>query len=120
MPLLKRFAPEVPGHNAGKVVIMSMSAMPPQETPPSDPALGRPSLEVESLSFEDALSELERIVRNLEEGRARLDEAIESYERGMLLKRHCETKLRDAQMKVERITATADSGLATEPVRIDP
>lgn len=71
------------------------------------------------MSFEDALSELERIVRQLEDGRGKLDEAISSYERGTALKRHCETKLREAQAKVDRITVAADGSIGTEPARID-
>ncbi|WP_207478271.1 exodeoxyribonuclease VII small subunit [Arenibaculum pallidiluteum] len=74
--------------------------------------------EIAAMSFEDALGELERIVRQLEEGRAKLDDAISSYERGTLLRRHCEAKLREAQAKVERIMVTAD-GLGTEPFRAD-
>ncbi len=75
--------------------------------------------DVAALSFEDALAELERIVRQLEEGRGRLDDAISSYERGTALKRHCEAKLRDAQAKVDKITLAADGSIAAEPARID-
>jgi exodeoxyribonuclease VII small subunit len=74
--------------------------------------------EIAALSFEDALAELERIVRQLEEGRSKLDDAISSYERGTLLRRHCEAKLREAQAKVERIVATPD-GVGVEPFRAD-
>jgi len=75
--------------------------------------------DIAALSFEDALAELERIVRQLEEGRGRLDDAIASYERGTALKRHCEAKLRDAQAKVDTITLAADGSVAAEPARID-
>ena len=70
------------------------------ETPATAP-------DVASLSFEEALAELETIVANLEQGRATLDAAIASYERGAALKRHCEAKLREAREKVERITLDA-------------
>ena len=50
--------------------------------------------DIAKLSFEDALTELEEIVRSLESGKGKLDEAIKSYERGAALKRHCERKLR--------------------------
>lgn len=70
------------------------------------------------MSFEDALAELERIVRQLEEG-AKPDDAITSYERGTSLRRHCETKLREAQAKVDRITVAADGSIGAEPVRIE-
>jgi exodeoxyribonuclease VII small subunit len=74
--------------------------------------------DIAAMSFEDALAELERIVRQLEEGRAKLDEAIGCYERGTALKRHCEAKLREAQAKVDRITVAADGSLGTEPAQL--
>ncbi len=64
--------------------------------------------EIAGLGFEEALCELERIVRQLEEGKGRLDEAIDAYGRGMLLKRHCETKLAEAQTRVDRIVLGPD------------
>lgn len=75
--------------------------------------------DIAALSFEDALAELERIVRQLEEGKAKLDDAIRSYERGTWLKRHCEAKLREAQAKVDRITIAADGTIGAEPARLD-
>ncbi len=70
---------------------------------------------IDAMSFEDALKELEDIVRNLESGQAKLDDAIRSYERGAALKRHCEAKLRDAQVKVEKIVQAPDGKVTTEP-----
>jgi exodeoxyribonuclease VII small subunit len=60
--------------------------------------------DIAALSFEDALNELEKIVRQIEDGRGKLDEAISAYERGVALKRHCENKLKEAQVKIEQIT----------------
>jgi exodeoxyribonuclease VII small subunit len=77
------------------------------------------SPDIAALSFEDALAELERIVRQLEEGRAKLDDAITFYERGTALRCHCETKLREAQAKVDRITVAADGSIGAEPARIE-
>ncbi len=74
-----------------------------------------PSPEIAAMSFEDALSELEQIVRKLETGTVKLDEAIVAYERGALLKRHCEAKLREAQSRVEKIVVSAEGVLSTEP-----
>ncbi len=73
---------------------------------------------VESLSFEEALVELESIVKSLETGQAPLEESITSYERGTLLKKHCESKLRDAQAKIEKITVRDDGSITTQP--LDP
>ena len=53
---------------------------------------------IESLSFEEAMGELETIVRGLESGQAKLDDSISSYERGTALKNHCETLLKQAQL----------------------
>ena len=71
--------------------------------------------EIAKMSCEDALAELETIVRALESGEAKLDTAIESYERGVALRRHCETKLREAQAKVERIQLAPDGRVDTKP-----
>jgi exodeoxyribonuclease VII small subunit len=65
--------------------------------------------DIAKLSFEDAMTELEKLVRQLEDGRAKLDDAIGAYERGALLKRHCEAKLREAQARIEKI-AVQDNG----------
>jgi exodeoxyribonuclease VII small subunit len=75
--------------------------------------------EISRMSFEDALAELEQIVRRLEAGQVKLDEAIQSYERGALLKQHCERKLNEAQQRVERIVVAADGAISTEPAKLD-
>ena len=71
---------------------------------------------VSSLSFEDALAELERIVRGLEGGQQRLEDAIQSYERGAALRRHCEAKLAEAEARVQAIVERADGSLGLKPV----
>ena len=73
---------------------------------------------IETMSFEDALAELETIVGRLERGDAKLEESIAIYQRGAALKAHCEGKLADAQMKVEKIVAAPDGSVSTEP--LDP
>lgn len=70
---------------------------------------------IETLSFEAALAELETIVKSLETGSAPLEESIGAYERGVALKKHCESKLRDAQSKIEKISVTADGSIKTVP-----
>ena len=64
--------------------------------------------DIDSLSFEAALAELEKIVRTLEQGQAPLDESIELYQRGDRLKRHCEARLKAAQARIEQISIGAD------------
>ena len=60
------------------------------------------------MSFEDALTELEGIVRNLETGQTKLDDSIAAYERGVALKKHCEKRLNDARLKIEKISMDTD------------
>jgi len=74
--------------------------------------------EIKALSFEDALSELEDIVRSLESGDTKLDGAIAAYERGALLKQHCEDKLAQAKERVEKIAVGPGGAVKTEPADI--
>lgn len=71
--------------------------------------------DVAKLGFEEALKELENIVRDLEGGKGKLDDAIKSYERGAALKRHCENKLAEAQMRIDKIMLGANGEIKTEP-----
>ncbi len=64
--------------------------------------------EISEMSFEQALAELEAIVRRLEEGQGELDGAIKSYERGAALKKHCQAKLQEARTRVEKIVVGND------------
>ncbi len=71
--------------------------------------------DIEKLSFEEAMAELEKIVRQLETGAGDLKASIDAYARGVALKSHCEAKLKDAQMKIEKITLSPDGQASTEP-----
>ena len=62
--------------------------------------------ELNELSFEEAISQLELIVRELESGRTKLDDAVSAYEKAIKLKQLCETKLKAAQLKIEKIEIT--------------
>ena len=84
---------------------MSARPTPATDTPPA-------VLEVGAMSFEDALAELERIVRGLEGGQQKLEDAIGAYERGAKLRAHCEAKLAEAEQRVQAIVAAADGRLA--------
>ena len=64
------------------------------ESPPSD---------IAALSFEQALAELEGIVRELESGKGALEASVTAYQRGAALKRHCEAKLAEAEQKIQAI-----------------
>jgi exodeoxyribonuclease VII small subunit len=67
---------------------------------------------IADMSFEDALAALEAIVRGLESGQQKLEDAIAAYERGAALKTHCEAKLAQAEARVQAIVARADGTLA--------
>lgn len=71
---------------------------------------------IKDMSFEDALSELEQIVSRLERGDAKLEESISIYQRGAELKAHCEARLKDAQLKVEKIVLAPDGSASTAPL----
>jgi exodeoxyribonuclease VII small subunit len=70
--------------------------------------------DIATMSFEQAMKELEDIVRKLESGQVKLDEAVSAYERGAALKTHCESKLQEARTKVEKITGAGKS-IGLEP-----
>ena len=73
--------------------------------------------DVKTLSFEAALQQLEEIVGKLESGRAPLAESIAIYERGEALKQHCETLLKAAEARIEKITLSRDGKpTGTEPL----
>jgi exodeoxyribonuclease VII small subunit len=75
---------------------------------------------VDELSFEAAMSELEAIVDRLEKGNVPLEESISFYERGEALKTRCETLLRQAEMRVEKVRLKADGAPAgTTPLDED-
>jgi len=71
---------------------------------------------VANMSFEDALAELERIVRALEGGQQKLEDAITAYERGAALRKHCEAKLAEAEARVAAIVEMPDGRLGMRPL----
>jgi exodeoxyribonuclease VII small subunit len=76
--------------------------------------------DIASLSFETALAELESIVEQLEKGQVPLERSIELYERGEGLKKHCETLLKSAEARIEKITLGADGKpKGTEPLDVE-
>jgi exodeoxyribonuclease VII small subunit len=73
---------------------------------------------IEDLSFELALKELEEIVGRLEQGEVDLEESIALYERGQALKLHCETKLKAAESRLEKIVAGSKGAERAEPLEL--
>jgi exodeoxyribonuclease VII small subunit len=68
-------------------------------------------VDISEMPFEAALAELEGIVDQLERGAVALDESIRLYERGEALKKRCDELLRNAEMRIEKITLSADGGI---------
>ena len=67
--------------------------------------------ELKDLSFEDALLQLES-------GRIKLDDAVSAYEKAVVLKQLCETKLKAAQLKIEKIEVSPEGKLSTAPFEV--
>jgi len=64
--------------------------------------------DIQEMTFERALKELEAIVGRLERGDVELEESIAIYERGEALRDHCDQLLRQAEAKVEKLTVGPD------------
>lgn len=71
-----------------------------------------------ALNFEDALSELETIVQQLESGKISLEDSVTAYERGMSLRAQCETHLKNAKLKIQKVTQNSDGSLTK--TELDP
>ena len=75
--------------------------------------------DVKNMSFEDALTELERIISQLEGGQVALEESIALYERGAALKAHCEATLKAAREKIDKIVLDKDGQPMAEAASFD-
>ncbi len=71
--------------------------------------------DIASMTFEQALQELEAVVARLEGGRVGLEESIEMYTRGSQLRQHCAAKLADAQARIEKVVVGGDGSLSAQP-----
>ncbi len=69
---------------------------------------------IEELSFEEAMNELEAVVRRLENGQVKLEEAVQAYERGVKLKNICTEKLQNAKSKIDLLTIENDKPVGIE------
>jgi len=106
---LSFFKCEYPG--ACALRLLPLKSLPMEKTQNALPP------DIAKMSFEEALAELESLVKRLEDGRAKLEDAIGFYERGAMLKRACEAKLREAQARIEQISLS-ESGPSLSPVNI--
>ncbi|MCK5295779.1 MAG: exodeoxyribonuclease VII small subunit [Alphaproteobacteria bacterium] len=75
--------------------------------------------DISKMDFEEALSSLEEIVRRLESGNIKLDNAVDAYEKGMMLKKHCEDKLKTAKVRVDKISLSPNGDVELVPTEAD-
>lgn len=73
---------------------------------------------IDEMTFEEALKELETTVKKIDNGQETLESAIGAFERGTKLKVHCEQKLKEAKLKIERIAQKSDGSLIAEEVEL--
>ncbi len=73
---------------------------------------------IEKMSFEEALAELEEIVNKIDTGQESLADAVSSFERGVALKNYCEKMLKEAKLKIEKITITAENKIEFTEVEV--
>jgi exodeoxyribonuclease VII small subunit len=73
---------------------------------------------IEKMSFEEALAELEEIVNKIDTGQESLADAVASFERGVALKKHCEKMLKEAKLKIEKVTITAEDKIEFTEVEV--
>jgi exodeoxyribonuclease VII small subunit len=70
-------------------------------------------------SFEEALSRLEEIVTELEEGELDLDGALKKFEEGVELSKFCARKLTQAEEKIKKLVKSAKGEFKTEPFEVE-
>ena len=74
----------------------------------------------ETKTFEEALTELEAIVRNLESGRVQLEQAVDAYEKGMALKKICEDRLAEAKGRIDKLVVNQQNEITgKEPLDVE-
>jgi exodeoxyribonuclease VII small subunit len=88
-------------------------------TPAEERTAALAAPELDGLTFDAALAELERTVAALESGGAPLEETIALYERAVALERHCSRLLADARLRMEQLVERAGGGLDATPLRVD-
>jgi exodeoxyribonuclease VII small subunit len=81
---------------------------------PKNSDIQRRMSEIANLTFEQAVKELEDIVRKLESGQIDLENAINFYELVNAIRKHCEEKLAAAKLKVEQIIKNPDGTISTK------
>jgi exodeoxyribonuclease VII small subunit len=71
---------------------------------------------IDNMEFEEALKELEDISKILEEGKSSLKESVSLYERGTLLKKHCDSILESTQLRINQISSDKDGNISIKEI----
>ena len=64
--------------------------------------------EIEKLSFEDCFKKLEEVVKKLEDNNSNLEDSISYYDLGVRLKNHCNKKIKNAELKIQKLSDKND------------
>ncbi len=75
-----------------------------------------PDKNINNMEFEEALKELEDISKILEEGKSSLKESVALYERGTLLKKHCDGILESTQLRINQISSDKDGNIGIKEI----
>lgn len=75
--------------------------------------------EKKKISFEEALSRLEEIVKELENGSAELDRSLDMFEEGIKLVKLCTSKLDDAEQRIAILMKNGEGSYDEKPFGID-
>lgn len=76
-------------------------------------------MEIGKMSFEEAVSKLEEIVKELDDEKISLESSMEKFELGVKLSSHCLKKLNEAEKKIEELTKSEDGKLITKELDIE-
>jgi exodeoxyribonuclease VII small subunit len=75
--------------------------------------------DIDKMEFEDALRELEEIVKILEEGKSSLKVSVDLYERGTMLRKRCDKILESVQLRINQISSDKNGVVSVEPVEME-
>ncbi|KJV56541.1 exodeoxyribonuclease VII, small subunit [Orientia chuto str. Dubai] len=73
---------------------------------------------IDDMSFEEALNELEQIVKIVDSGQEKLEDIIKAFERGAALKKHCEKKLSEAKFRIEKVVNDNANNVSSTEVKL--
>ena len=103
-----------------------MGKVPPRQPkdelkrPGRDPSSSAVDATHAKLSFETALRKLETIVESMESGEVPLAELLAKFEEGSKLLKVCESRLKEAELKIEQLKKQKDGSLAFEKFETSP